>query len=121
LPEFAQPPFSRIDPVKKFARTVRAYRELVLNYFRAKKQFPSGIVEMPEQQSQSDTEKNVRLSDVQDPRALSVSRTRQASRAKTRPQILLPKHHSRINEHQRVRERKYLQFCGLGQCEMTRG
>ena len=78
--------------MKKFARTVRAYRELVLNYFRAKKQFPSGIVEMPEQQSQSDTEKNVRLSDVQDPQALSVSRTRQASRAKTRPQILLTKH-----------------------------
>jgi transposase len=36
---------SRIDPVKKFARTVRAHRELLLNYFRAKKQFSSGIVE----------------------------------------------------------------------------
>lgn len=26
---------SRIDPLKKFARTVRAHRELLLNYFRA--------------------------------------------------------------------------------------
>jgi transposase len=35
---------SRIDPVKKFARTVRAHRELLLNYFRAKKQFSSGVI-----------------------------------------------------------------------------
>ena len=36
---------SRIDPVKKFVRTVRAHRELLLNYFRAKKQFSSGVIE----------------------------------------------------------------------------
>jgi len=36
---------SRIEPVKKFARTVRAHRELLLNYFRAKKQFSSGVIE----------------------------------------------------------------------------
>ncbi|MGF6604935.1 transposase [Paraburkholderia sp. GAS448] len=36
---------SRIEPMKKFARTVRAHRELILNYFRARKQFSSGIVE----------------------------------------------------------------------------
>ena len=36
---------SRIDPVKKFARTVRAHRESLLNYFRAKKQFSSGVIE----------------------------------------------------------------------------
>jgi transposase len=41
----AQAMRSRIDPVKKFVRTVRAHRELLLNYFRAKKQFSSGIVE----------------------------------------------------------------------------
>ena len=78
---------SRIEPVKKFVRTVRAHRELLLNYFRAKKQFSSGVIEGLN--SQSHTEKSVRLSDVQDRRTLSVSRARQASRAKTRPQILL--------------------------------
>ena len=78
---------SRIEPVKKFARTVRAHRELLLNYFRAKKQFSSGVIEGLN--SQSHTEKSVWLSDVQDRRTLSVSRARQASRAKTRPQILL--------------------------------
>ncbi len=36
---------SRIDPVKKFARTVRTHRELLLNYFRARKQFSSGVIE----------------------------------------------------------------------------
>ncbi|WP_454731558.1 ISL3 family transposase [Cupriavidus basilensis] len=36
---------SRIEPMKKFARTVRVHRELILNYFRARKQFSSGVVE----------------------------------------------------------------------------
>ena len=36
---------SRIDPLKKFAKTVHNHRELLLNYFRAKKEFSSGIVE----------------------------------------------------------------------------
>ncbi|MFJ1258483.1 transposase [Cupriavidus sp. CuC1] len=36
---------SRIEPMKKFSRTVRAHRELILNYFRARKQFSSGVVE----------------------------------------------------------------------------
>jgi transposase len=36
---------SRIEPMKKFARTVRSHRELLLNYFRARKQFSSGVIE----------------------------------------------------------------------------
>ena len=36
---------SRIEPVKRFARTVRAHRELLLNYFKAKKRFSSGVIE----------------------------------------------------------------------------
>lgn len=36
---------SKIDPLKKFVRTVRNHRELLLNYFRARKAFSSGIVE----------------------------------------------------------------------------
>ena len=36
---------SRIEPLKRFARTVRGHRELLLNYFRAKKQFSSGVIE----------------------------------------------------------------------------
>ena len=36
---------SRIEPIKKVANTLRSHRELILNYFRAKKQFSSGVVE----------------------------------------------------------------------------
>jgi len=36
---------SRIEPVMKVAKTLRGHRELILNYFRAKKQFSSGVVE----------------------------------------------------------------------------
>jgi len=36
---------SRIEPLKKFAGTVRNHRELLLNYFRARKEFSSGVIE----------------------------------------------------------------------------
>jgi transposase len=36
---------SRIDPMKKVARTLRSHRQLLLNYFKAKKQFSSGVIE----------------------------------------------------------------------------
>jgi transposase len=36
---------SRIEPMKKIARSLRQHRELILNYFRAQKQFSSGVVE----------------------------------------------------------------------------
>jgi len=36
---------SRIEPMKKFARTIRAHRELLLNYFRARKAYSSGVIE----------------------------------------------------------------------------
>jgi transposase len=37
--------YSRIEPVKKVARMLRSHRELILNWFRAKKAFSSGVVE----------------------------------------------------------------------------
>lgn len=36
---------SRLEPIKKVARSIRSHRELILNWFRAKKEFSSGIVE----------------------------------------------------------------------------
>ena len=36
---------SRIKPMKKVARMLRGHRELILNWFRAKKAFSSGVVE----------------------------------------------------------------------------
>jgi transposase len=36
---------SRIEPMKKFARTLRSHRGLLLNYFKARKELSSGVVE----------------------------------------------------------------------------
>ncbi|MDA0660883.1 MAG: transposase, partial [Planctomycetota bacterium] len=36
---------SKIEPMKKMARTLRSKRDLILNWFRAEGRMPSGIVE----------------------------------------------------------------------------
>jgi transposase len=36
---------SKIEPMKKVARTLQNHEELILNYFRARKEFSSGVVE----------------------------------------------------------------------------
>lgn len=36
---------SKIEPIKKIARSVRGHRELILNWFRARKEFSAGVVE----------------------------------------------------------------------------
>jgi len=48
---------SRIEPMKKIARSLRQHRGLILNYFRAQKLLSSGVVAGPEQQAQSNHEK----------------------------------------------------------------
>lgn len=37
--------YSKIEPMKDIAKTLRRHRELILNFFRAKKQYNNGIVE----------------------------------------------------------------------------
>ena len=36
---------SRLEPIKKFVRTLRSHRELLLNWFKAKKEISCGVVE----------------------------------------------------------------------------
>ena len=36
---------SRLEPLKKFVGTLRKHEDLILNWFKAKKQFSSGAVE----------------------------------------------------------------------------
>ena len=36
---------SRLEPIKKVARSIRGHRKLILNWFRARKEFSAGIVE----------------------------------------------------------------------------
>jgi transposase len=37
--------YSKIEPIKKVARSIRKHKPLIINWFKAKKQFSSGIVE----------------------------------------------------------------------------
>ena len=37
--------YSKIGPMKKMAKSIRKHKPLILNWFRAKKAFSSGIVE----------------------------------------------------------------------------
>jgi transposase len=43
---------SRIEPLKKIARSLRQHRKLILNYFRAQKLISSGVVEGPNNKAQ---------------------------------------------------------------------
>lgn len=36
---------SKLDPMKKFVGTIRRHEELMMNWFKAKKQYSSGVVE----------------------------------------------------------------------------
>ncbi len=36
---------SKLDPIKKFVRSIRKHQPLIMNYFKAKKQISSGVVE----------------------------------------------------------------------------
>ena len=36
---------SKLEPIKKFVRTIRNHEELIFNYWEAKKEFTSGVVE----------------------------------------------------------------------------
>jgi len=44
---------SRIEPMKKIARSQRQPRELILYYFRARKRMSSGVVEVWKNKGQS--------------------------------------------------------------------
>jgi transposase len=70
---------SRIEPMKKIARSLRQHRELILNYFRAQKMISSGVVEGLNKQGQSHPEKILWLSYLPGARTLPISLAWQAA------------------------------------------
>ncbi len=86
---------SRIEPMKKIARTLRAHRALLLNYFKARKQFFQRGDRRAEQQSQSHYETIVWLSHLPDPGTRALSHTWQVTRTGAGPRILLTSHNHR--------------------------
>jgi transposase len=79
---------SRIEPMKKTAKTLIGHRELILNYFRAKKQFSSGVIEGSNNKAKL-TRKAYGFRTFPVNRTRPVSRTGKTARAKCCPQILL--------------------------------
>ena len=80
---------SRIEPMKKIARSLRQHRELILNYFRAQKLLSSGVVEGLNNKAKVTMRKILRLSNLPLPRTCALSLTWQVARAGIDPRILL--------------------------------
>ena len=80
---------SRIDPMKKFARTVRTHRELLLNYFRARKEFSSGVIEGLNNKAKVTMRKAYGYRTFRIAELALLSCAWQATRTKTRPRFLL--------------------------------
>ncbi|MSQ92676.1 MAG: hypothetical protein EXR87_07085 [Gammaproteobacteria bacterium] len=64
---------SKIETVKQFARSVQSHRELLLNYFRAGKQFSSGVIEGLNKQGQGHPAKIVRVPHSESPNSRHIT------------------------------------------------
>ena len=72
---------SRIEPMKKIARSLRQHRELILNYFRAQKLLSSGVVEGLNNKAKVTMRKSYGFRTFRVPRTRALSLTWQAARA----------------------------------------
>ena len=66
---------SRLEPMKDVARMVRSHRDLILNWFRARGQFSSGVVEGFNGKGQSDHQTGVWVPHLRGTGSRFVSRT----------------------------------------------
>jgi len=80
---------SRIDPIKRVARTFRAHRELILNYFRARKKFSSGVIEGLNNKAKVTMRKSYGFRTFRVTELALYHSPWQAARAGTHPQIFL--------------------------------
>src|ERR1051326_6821361 len=87
---------SRIEPMKKIARSLRNHRELILNYFRAQKLLIQRRRGGAEQQGQSYHEKILRFSHLSRPGTCPLSLTWQAAGAGVHPRFLLTNQKRRV-------------------------
>jgi len=80
---------SRIEPMKKIARSLRQHRELILNYFRAQKLLSSGVVEGLNNKAKVTMRKSLWLPNVPSPRTRSLSLACQTAGAGNYPRFFL--------------------------------
>ncbi len=80
---------SRIEPMKKIARSLREHRELILNYFRAQKLLSSGVVEGLNNKAKVTMRKSYGFRTFRCPRTRPLSLTWQAARTRIHPRFFL--------------------------------
>ena len=80
---------SRLEPMKKVARTLRGHRPLILNWFRARGTISSGAVEGLNNKVKLTTRKSYGFRTSEVAKTGSISQPRTPPRARTHPQILL--------------------------------
>jgi transposase len=80
---------SRIEHMKKIARSLRKHRELILNYFRAQKLLSSGVVEGLNNKAKVTMRKSYGFRTYPRPRTRPLSLTWQTPRARVHPRFLL--------------------------------
>ena len=76
---------SRLDPMKKFVRTLRKHEELLMNYFKAGKRYNSGIVEGLNLRVNLNHEKSLRLPQLRRPQNRPISPTWRNSQSPSPP------------------------------------
>ena len=80
---------SRLEPMKDVARMVRSHRDLILNWFRARGQFSSGVVEGFNGKARVITKRALWVPHLRGTGSRFVSCTWRPARTRTYPQILL--------------------------------
>ena len=80
---------SRIEPMKKIARYLRQHRELILNYFRARKMISSGVVEGLNNKAKVPLRKSYGFRYLPGAPTLLISLAWQAPRTGVNPRFLL--------------------------------
>src|SRR5690349_2427969 len=102
---------SRIEPMKKIARSLREHRELILNYFRAQKLLSSGVVEGLNNKAKLTNEKILRIPHLPLSRTRPLSLTWQITGAGINPRFFLT--------NQKTRPGRFVP--GLRQCSLSFG
>ena len=80
---------SRIEPMKKIARSLREHRELILNYFRAQKLLSSGVVEGLNNKAKVTMRKSYGFRTFRCRRTRALSLTWKIARARINPRFFL--------------------------------
>ena len=108
---------SRLDPMKEVARMLRSHRDLILNWFRARRAVLQWHCRRLQREGQSDHQTGVWLPHLRGTGSRFISCTWRPARTRTHPQILLTRpmpQHQRKGSDQRCAEGNGAEHRGNG-------